>query len=85
MSAFPAITPVRRPRKRIASAHSTVQRGDALARLTHDVERDGRWYVGQLQEMPEVISQGRTLAELHRNIRDGYELFQRDRRAAARR
>ncbi len=76
---------VRRPRKRIASARRTVQRGDALARFTLDVERDGRWYVGQLREMPEVISQGRTLAELRRNLRDAYELFQRDRGAAARR
>ncbi len=38
------------------------------------VWRDGRWYVGQLRELPAVISQGRTLAELRDNVRDAYHL-----------
>lgn len=38
------------------------------------VWRDGHWYVGQLRELPAVISQGRTLAELRANIRDAYHL-----------
>ena len=45
-----------------------------LARLTLEYWRDGSWYGGQLREMPEVISQGRTLAELRRNIIDAYRL-----------
>ncbi len=55
------------------------------------VWRDGRWYVGQLRELPAVISQGRTPAELRANIRDAYDLvikslrhtLQRRRRAAS--
>lgn len=33
------------------------------------------WYIGALAEMPPVISQGRTLAELEANILDAYELM----------
>ncbi|HPT31257.1 MAG TPA: type II toxin-antitoxin system HicB family antitoxin [Prolixibacteraceae bacterium] len=32
------------------------------------------WFVGQIQEMPEVISQGKTLEELHRNLLDALYL-----------
>jgi len=43
-------------------------------RLTLDYWKDGRWYVGRLREVPGVISQGRTLAELKANIADAYKL-----------
>jgi predicted RNase H-like HicB family nuclease len=45
--------------------------------LSAIVERseDG-WYVGQLEELPEVLSQGRTLEELMDNLRDAmHQLF----------
>jgi len=32
------------------------------------VESDDEWYVGQIQEMPEVISQGKTTEELQNNL-----------------
>jgi predicted RNase H-like HicB family nuclease len=44
-----------------------------IARL--DYWKDGSWYVGQLRDVPDVFSQGRTLAELRENIRDSYELM----------
>lgn len=35
---------------------------------------DDGWYVGQLEELPEVISQGRTIQELKLNLNDALEL-----------
>jgi len=37
-------------------------------------ESEDGWFVGQLQEMPEVISQGRTLEELQKNLLDAFKL-----------
>lgn len=37
--------------------------------------QDDGWYVGRLQEVPSVMSQGETLAELEENIRDAYHLL----------
>jgi len=39
---------------------------------------DDGWYVGRLTEIPAVMSQGETLAELKENIRDAYELVSAD-------
>ena len=30
------------------------------------------WYVGQLEELPEVISQGKTVQELKQNLQDAF-------------
>ncbi len=35
---------------------------------------DDGWYVGQLEELPEVISQGKTLQELKQNLQDAFDL-----------
>ena len=35
---------------------------------------DDGWYVGQLEELPEVISQGKTLVELKQNLQDALEM-----------
>jgi len=35
---------------------------------------DDDWYVGKLQEVPGVFSQGETLEELEDNIRDAFAL-----------
>ena len=51
--------------------------------FTLDYWKDGRWYVGRLREVPGVISQGRTLAELKANIADAYNLFTEDERTTA--
>ncbi|MDA0745452.1 MAG: type II toxin-antitoxin system HicB family antitoxin [bacterium] len=39
---------------------------------------DDEWYVGRLQEIPGVFSQGETLAELEENIREAYQLMMAD-------
>jgi predicted RNase H-like HicB family nuclease len=36
---------------------------------------DDRWYVGKLQEVPGVFSQGENLQELEENIRDASKLM----------
>lgn len=36
---------------------------------------DDGWYVGQLEEMPEVLSQGKTISELMDNLRDALQLL----------
>jgi predicted RNase H-like HicB family nuclease len=41
---------------------------------------DDGWYVGQLQEMPEVLSQGRTVKELISNLKDALNLIIEDRK-----
>ncbi len=38
------------------------------------------WYVGQLEEMPEVISQGRDMDEVMENLKDATELIINTRR-----
>lgn len=38
------------------------------------------WYVGQLEEIPEVISQGRTIEELNTNLNDALNLVFEQRR-----
>jgi len=39
------------------------------------IQEDGNWYVGRLPQVPGVFSQGATLDELERNIRDAYRLM----------
>lgn len=41
--------------------------------FTLEYWRDDDWFVGRLQEVPGVFSQGETLEELEENIRDAYE------------
>ncbi len=40
--------------------------------FTLEYWRDKDWFVGRLQEVPGVFSQGETLEELEENIRDAY-------------
>ncbi|MDZ7696633.1 MAG: type II toxin-antitoxin system HicB family antitoxin [Deltaproteobacteria bacterium] len=40
--------------------------------LEYWVEDD--WYVGRIQEVPGVFSQGQTIEELNENIRDAYRM-----------
>ena len=43
--------------------------------LTLDYWLDDGWYVGKLGEVPNVFSQGKSLAELKANIQDAYRLM----------
>ncbi len=36
---------------------------------------DDGWYVGKLQEVPGVFSQGESLEELEENVKDAYSLM----------
>ena len=36
------------------------------------------WYIGRLRDVPGVLSQGETLAELEDNIRDAFRLMTED-------
>jgi predicted RNase H-like HicB family nuclease len=42
---------------------------------------DDGWYVGRLQEVPGIFSQGATLDELEKNIKDAYSLMLEDSHA----
>ena len=45
-------------------------------RLTVIIEKsDDGWFVGQLAELPEVLSQGKTIAELKLNLLDALNLL----------
>jgi len=43
--------------------------------FTLEYWQDEGWYVGRLREVPGVMSQGETLADLEENIRDAYRLI----------
>ena len=48
------------------------------ARMTLIYWRGEKFWLGKLLEHPEVMTQGRTLAELERNIREAYLLMAMD-------
>ena len=52
--------------------------------FTASVEREGKWYVGSIDEMQGVHSQGRTLKELEENLKDALALTIEVRRDIAR-
>jgi predicted RNase H-like HicB family nuclease len=49
-----------------------------MREFTLEYWKDEEWYVGRLKEMPVVMSQGETLEELQRMIRDAYHLMVED-------
>jgi len=51
--------------------------------LTLEYWKDGDWYVGQLVEVPGVMSQGDTLEALQENIEDAYQLVLAERKHAS--
>lgn len=46
--------------------------------FTMEYWQDDGWFVGRLQEVPGVFSQGEDLEELEANLRDAYELVMAD-------
>ena len=58
-----------------------------MASYTAIVERDGEWWIGWIEEVPGVNSQGTTREELLDNLRDALEealeMNRADARAAA--
>ena len=54
-------------------------------KLTAEIHRDGEWYVGFCQEVPEANGQGRTQEECAQNLKEAVLLLMEDRREDARR
>jgi predicted RNase H-like HicB family nuclease len=43
--------------------------------FTAVIEKRGRWYIGTVEELPGVNTQGRTLRELRRNLKEAIQLI----------
>lgn len=54
-------------------------------KLTAEIHRDGEWFVGFCQEVPEANGQGRTPEECLQSLKDAVLLLMEDRREEARR
>jgi predicted RNase H-like HicB family nuclease len=52
--------------------------------LTAEIHRDGEWFVGFCQEVPEANGQGRTPEECVQSLKDAVLLLMEDRREDAR-
>ncbi len=48
-------------------------------------ERDGAWWIGYVEELPGANSQGRTIEEVRRNLREAVELILAANKKLARR
>jgi len=46
-----------------------------LREFTAVIQKRGRWYVAYVEEVPGVNTQGRTLAEARRNLREALRLI----------
>jgi predicted RNase H-like HicB family nuclease len=51
--------------------------------FTAIIEKKGRWYIGTVEEIPGVNSQGRTLVELRRNLKEAIQLIVESNRSIA--
>ena len=49
--------------------------------FTTVIEKRGRWYVGTVEEIPGVNTQGRTFAEVLRNLKEAVTLILESSRA----
>lgn len=52
-------------------------------KLTAEIHRDGEWYVGFCQEVPEANGQGRTQEDCLQSLREAVLLLLEDRREDA--
>jgi predicted RNase H-like HicB family nuclease len=50
------------------------QRKDIKRQFTAIIEKRGKWYVATIEEIPGVNTQGRTLAEARRNLKEALQL-----------
>jgi predicted RNase H-like HicB family nuclease len=62
-----------------AAAHSTTDTGttgsSAFSKMTLVYWKSQKFWLGKLLEHPEIMTQGRTLAELEQNIREAFLLM----------
>ena len=54
-------------------------------KLTAEIHREGEWYVGFCQEVPEANGQGRTSEECLQSLKEAVLLLMEDRREDAQR
>jgi predicted RNase H-like HicB family nuclease len=53
--------------------------------FTAVIEKKGRWYVAWVEEIPGVNTQGKTLAEARRNLKEALQLILEQNRPRVRR
>ena len=46
-----------------------------ITKLTLEYWTDDGWYVGKIKEIPGVFSQGETIEELEKNIKEAYKMM----------
>ncbi|MGA8677148.1 MAG: type II toxin-antitoxin system HicB family antitoxin [Candidatus Acidiferrales bacterium] len=51
----------------------TIKAADCL--LTIIIQKKGHWYIGTVKELPSANSQGRTLSEVRRNLKEAVQLI----------
>ena len=51
--------------------------------FTAVIQKCGRWYAAWIEEIPGVNTQGRTLKEVRRNLKEALEMILEDRRQDA--
>lgn len=56
-----------------------------IGQFTATYSKQGKWYIGFVQEIPGVNTQGRTLAEAKRNLKEALVLVLEANRAIAHR
>jgi len=54
-------------------------------KFTAVFERDGKWWIGFVEELPGANTQGRTLPEARRNLKEAVKLVMEANRELARR
>ena len=52
--------------------------------FTAVIEKKGRWYVAWVEEIPGVNTQGKTLAEARRNLKEALQLILEQNRSGLR-
>ena len=57
----------------------------AIHEYTAVIEKRGKWYVGYVEEIPGVNTEGRTKASVRRNLRDALRMILAANRSLARR
>src|SRR5882672_7359830 len=68
----------------IACSRSVIMK-DMERQFTAVIEKKGRWYVAFVEEIPGVNTQGRTLAEARKNLKEALSLIlETNRKLAAR-
>ena len=65
-----------------ATTKDAVKRKNSATKpFTVDIHKRGRWYVAYVEEIPGVNTQGRTLAETRRNLKEALRMVLRANRA----